>query len=157
MIQAVHHVGIAVADLDEAIEFFTAILGIGPSHVEDVAYPHLAGITGYPEAHARMALLPLPGSRMVLELLEYVQPAPVRVDMETHNVGNTHVAFGVDDLDAEFERLRALSPDIVQFRSESPIQAEVGSLSGAKFLYVRGPGEITVEFCEIPAGVGSSS
>jgi catechol 2,3-dioxygenase-like lactoylglutathione lyase family enzyme len=157
MIQKCHHVGVAVEDLDEAIGFFTAVLGLGPSHVEDVPYPHLAGITGYPKAHARMALVPLPDSQTVLELLQYIEPAPGHVDMETYNVGNTHLAFAVDDLEAECARLRALPPGLVRFRSPSPVQAHVGSLMGAKFLYVRGPGQITVEFCEIPAAVGSVS
>jgi catechol 2,3-dioxygenase-like lactoylglutathione lyase family enzyme len=139
-----------VADLDEAIEFFTAILGGGTVDVEDVDYPHLAAITGYDGACGRIAMVSDPSFAPLLELIEWVSPPQGRVDMETYNVGNTHVAFEVGDIESEFERLRSLPNGLISFRSSGPVRATVGSLTGAKFLYVRGPGGITVEFYQAP-------
>jgi catechol 2,3-dioxygenase-like lactoylglutathione lyase family enzyme len=145
MIDGVDHIGIAVPDIGVAGAFFDLLLGTPPSTVDTLAYDHIAGITGYPNAVIRVAVVRIPGSTAILELIEYVEPPPGRVDMETFNAGNTHVAFRVDDLD---ERLRRLSAAGWPSRSGGPVKAREGALAGARFAYVRGPGGITVELCE---------
>jgi catechol 2,3-dioxygenase-like lactoylglutathione lyase family enzyme len=145
MIDGVDHIGIAVPDIAVAGAFFDLLLGAPPSAVDTLAYDHIAGITGYPDAVIRVAVVRIPGSRTILELIEYVEPPPGTVDMETFNAGNTHVAFRVDDLD---ERLRRLDAAGWPSRSGGPVQAREGALAGARFAYVRGPGGITVELCE---------
>jgi catechol 2,3-dioxygenase-like lactoylglutathione lyase family enzyme len=145
MIEGVNHIGITVPDVAAAAAFFELLLGSQAWPAETLSYAHIAGITGYPDAVIRVAILPVPSSTVVLELIEYLEPPTATVDMETFNVGNSHVAFGVDDLDAALRRLAAAG---VYSRSGGPVEALEGSLAGARFAYIRGPGGITVELCE---------
>jgi catechol 2,3-dioxygenase-like lactoylglutathione lyase family enzyme len=149
-------VGISVPDVDEAVLFFNAILGGDPPPAEDVPFAHVGEITGYPGAHMRIAMMPIPHSEVLLELIEYIQPASGRVDMETYNAGNTHVGFAVDDIEGAYQRLLAIPDGLVHFRSKGPVEAYVGSLTGSKFMYMRGPGGITVELCQLARGTKPS-
>ena len=95
MALTVHHVGIAVADLDASIEQYALLFAAGVEHrqiVED---------QGVEAASLRVGL-----SR--IELLHPLGPGtPVGTFLEKRGPGLHHVAFQVADLDAELERLRA--------------------------------------------------
>jgi catechol 2,3-dioxygenase-like lactoylglutathione lyase family enzyme len=84
----------------------------------------------------------------VLELLEYKSPEPGRVDMETYNVGNAHLCLIVDDLEAEFARLRGHA----EFRHPDPVDVPWGHFAGGKSCYLRDPDGISIEIVQYPPG-----
>jgi catechol 2,3-dioxygenase-like lactoylglutathione lyase family enzyme len=67
--------------------------------------------------------------------------------METYNVGNGHLGLVVDDLEAEYERLRAAG---ASFRHPGPVEVDGGDWKGTKALYMRDPDGITIELMESP-------
>lgn len=86
----------------------------------------------------------------MLELIEYLTPGAGQVGMETNNVGNGHICVLVDDLHAEFERLKP----IAEFRSAAPIEITAGPNKGGWGAYLRDPDGITVQLLQRPsAGV----
>lgn len=145
---SVHHVGITVADLDEAIEFFSTVLGVEPLETEYWnRVDFLEEMTGYDELELRVGFFEVPGNGVLLELIEYMNPKGATYDPETYNVNNSHVSFLVKSIDREFDRLRAAG---VQARSERPVTVPEGPYTGAKFAYLRGPSGLTVELAEFP-------
>src|SRR3954466_9159044 len=106
--KGLHHVGITVKDLDASIPFSHAVLGLDfinePSPWFDD--PGLGPAVGVPGAALRQASLALGDT--TLELLEYRAP-----DSETdrpllsNNIGASHVAFVVDDINATKADLEA--------------------------------------------------
>ena len=101
----VHHVGVAVADLDAAIATYTALFGATVEHRERVE-----------DQGVEAASLHVGGSRV--ELLAALGPdTPVGRFLEKRGPGLHHVAFEVDDVAAELERLKA---DGVQLIDETP-------------------------------------
>jgi methylmalonyl-CoA/ethylmalonyl-CoA epimerase len=91
----VHHVGIAVADLDEAVASYAALFGATLEHREQV-----------PEQGVEAASLRLAGSRV--ELLSPLGPdTPVGRFLAKRGPGMHHVAFEVEDVAAELDRLRS--------------------------------------------------
>jgi len=87
-----HHVGIAVADLDAAIAVFGGALGAELERRGE-------------QPDMDFALLRSGGTE--LELLHSADPeSPVGKFLERRGPGVHHVAYEIDDLDAELSRLR---------------------------------------------------
>jgi methylmalonyl-CoA/ethylmalonyl-CoA epimerase len=99
---AVDHVGIAVRDLDAAVERWTGLLGARVAGVEEVA------------GHGvREALLELPGSGAGLQLLAATSAeTPVGRFLARRGEGVHHVAYAVADLDAALARLAIAAPPV---------------------------------------------
>jgi methylmalonyl-CoA epimerase len=97
----VHHVGIAVEDLDAAVDLYAALFGASVEHRETLA-----------EQGVEAASLRVGPSR--LELLRPLGPeTPVGRFLDRRGPGLHHVAFEVDDLAGELARLRAAGTRLV--------------------------------------------
>jgi catechol 2,3-dioxygenase-like lactoylglutathione lyase family enzyme len=141
------HVGFTVSDLDRSIEWYTFFFDEPPllRKVWDVEY--VGRIVGYPSVKLDAAFWRLPGGT-VLELLQYLEPRQGRVDMESYNTGNAHLCLVVDDLDADFERLRGRA----EFRDPEPVEIPWGPYKGGKACYLRDEDGISIELMQLPVG-----
>jgi catechol 2,3-dioxygenase-like lactoylglutathione lyase family enzyme len=141
------HIGFAVSSLDRSVDWYSFLLDEPPilRKVWDVEY--VSRIVGYPGVRMECAFWQLPGGS-VLELLEYQNPKPGTVDMETYNAGNAHLCLVVADLAADFERLRGH----VEFRDPEPVEIPWGPYRGGKACYLRDPDGISIELLQHPHG-----
>jgi catechol 2,3-dioxygenase-like lactoylglutathione lyase family enzyme len=135
------HVGITVADLDAAIEFFLG-LGLeleGRTELED---EFLDTVCGIPNSRTDVAMLKLPDGGTTLELCTFIRPdvVPGNPAAMATEVGIRNVAFQVDDLPALVEELAAKGFGLV---------GGIGEYQGMwRMAYVRGPEGITVALAE---------
>jgi catechol 2,3-dioxygenase-like lactoylglutathione lyase family enzyme len=142
MIRGIHHTAISTGDLERALGFYRDLLGF--EVVMDWTWPEgTAGMNlthQLPETSGRVALLGL-GNAM-LELFEYATPppAPRAADRRMVDHGITHLCLDVDDLDAEFVRLREAG---VSFHCE-PV--DYGTV---KVTYMRDPDGNVLELQEV--------
>lgn len=141
------HVGFSVSDLDQSIDFYTLLLQHGPVMRRFYPEQYVAKVVGYDEIGMDAAFFVIGASGIILELLEYKIPPNARVDMETYNVGNSHLCLIVDDMQAEYDRLR---PQGVAFRSPDPVNVPIGPYKGGKVCYLRDPDGISIELLEAP-------
>jgi lactoylglutathione lyase len=140
------HVGFTVANLDRSVAWYTRFLGSEPLLQRkgwEAAYT--GTMLGYPGCVIDWAYFALPGDGR-LELIEYVEPSPGRVDMETTNAGNGHICIVVDDIHAELARLR----DVAELRSPQPVRIPEGPNAGALGAYVRDPDGISIQLMQPP-------
>lgn len=142
-----HHTGYTVSNLDRSLGFWRDLLGCEVLATQEKQGGYLGAIVGYPDAHVRMAHLKLPGGEHVIELFEYLAPAGDLLELEPRNVGNAHVCFLVDDLNADYERLVAAGVDT--FLSP-PVYIDTGINTGGYGLYLRDPDGIIVELFQRP-------
>jgi len=104
-VNGVHHLGVAVDDLDAAIARWAALFGATLEHREAV-----------PDQGVDAASLRVGADR--IELLAPLHPdTPVGRFLERRGPGMHHVAFQVTDVASELERLRA---DGVELIDEQP-------------------------------------
>lgn len=103
-IRSVLHTAISTADLDASVAFWSEL---GFSETRRWEWPAgvtvINGMLGLPDSAARAALLE--GHGTGVELFEFTTPLPGRSTTPLHALGYTHMAFAVDDLDAEIARL----------------------------------------------------
>ena len=106
MIEKVDHIGIAVTNLDEALNSYKRIYGLDPIKIETMEKTHL-----------RIAFLQV--GEVLIELLEPTEPGAGRIGkfIEECGEGIEHIAFRVDDLDREMERLNS---ENVEMRDKTP-------------------------------------
>ena len=136
------HVGITVADLDTAMEFFVG-LGLevagGRMFVEG---EFLDTVIGIPDSRTEIVMLRAPDGGTTLELSSFVRPdhQPGSPTAMANELGLRNVAFEVDDLQGAVERLAADGYGIV---------GGIGEYENSwRMAYVRGPEGIIVSLAE---------
>jgi catechol 2,3-dioxygenase-like lactoylglutathione lyase family enzyme len=113
-VKRMDNVGIVVADLDAAIEFFRE-LGLELEGRGEVAGAWADGVTGLRDMRVEIAMLRTPDGHGRLELSRFLAP-PVVADHRTAPVnalGYLRVMFAVDDIDDTLARLGRLGATLV--------------------------------------------
>lgn len=143
------HFSFTVADIERSVAFYRDVLGLRLVHRMVHDQPYTSTQVGYKDAYLKVALftidrMPQPPSGHLLELIEYVNPRGEPTDTSTNRPGAAHLAFQVDDLHAEYARLKALG---VRFRSE-PVRIAAGRNAGGWTVYMLDPDHITLELVQ---------
>lgn len=142
----IHHVGIAVPDLDAAIEWYGRVLGFGEPALREIA-----------PLRARMAFVRRGALR--LELWQRAGAAPLPAERREPNSdlmsgGTKHMALAVDDLGSFLRRLVAEDVDIaaIQRSPHEPMRPEPDPLRPGLpppfALFIRDPGGTLIELLD---------
>ncbi|MEI8104638.1 MAG: methylmalonyl-CoA epimerase [Actinomycetes bacterium] len=100
-VKAIHHLGLAVEDLDEAVDTYTRLFGAELEHRETVA-----------DQGVEAASMRVGESR--IELLGSLGPdTPVGKFLAKRGPGMHHVAYEVDDVATELARLAADGTELI--------------------------------------------
>jgi catechol 2,3-dioxygenase-like lactoylglutathione lyase family enzyme len=152
MIFSVWHTSWTVSDLDRSIAFYRDLLGFELVDTKVRVGSFIERVVGFEGAQLRIAFLRIPGappprSGHHLELIEYVAPKGIKLDLRTCNVGAAHLALGTDSIHETYERLTAHGVTFVS----APVQVESGSIAGAYACYLKDPDGFTIELVQPPA------
>jgi methylmalonyl-CoA/ethylmalonyl-CoA epimerase len=134
LVTAVDHVGIAVADLDEAIEWYESTLGLVATHTETNE-----------EQGVREAMLSAPGdSGAAVQLLAPLRPdSPIGKFLDRNGPGIQQMAYRVADIDAACADLRAKG---VRLLYPEPRRGTAGSR--INFVHPKDAGGVLVELVQ---------
>ena len=134
------HIGITVADLESAKEFFVG-LGLEVEGTGSVEGEFVETVCGIPGAHCQIVMLKSPdGAR--LELASFVTPdqTPGSPEALANEVGLRNVSFEVGDLQMAVDAMAADGYGLV---------GGIGEHEGSvRMAYVRGPEGIVVSLFE---------
>lgn len=152
-VTAVDSVGITVADMDKAVDFYSQVLAF--RKVSDVEvwgdeYEYLQGLFGIRMRVVRMQL----GNEFI-ELTEYLTPKgkPIPVDSRSNDRWFQHIAIAVSDMDKAYQYLRRYK---VQHASTAPQRIPDSNLAaaGIRAFYFKDPDGHNLEIIYFPAGKG---
>jgi len=141
MIISHNHSALTVSNLERSVAFYCEVIGFKVDVTLETESAAIKQITGFPDAHLKIAHLLLGDFR--LELIQYLAPQGKAVDTSTCNVGTAHIAFFADDVDKTYRELQAKR---VRFRG-APVSAAPGRPRVAYFL---DPDGITLELSQAP-------
>ena len=152
-LDAVIGVSITVADMEEALAFYTETLPFTKvSDVELVGtdYERLQGVFGI-----RMRVVQLQLGQETLELVDYLTPGgrPIPVDSRSNDLWFQHIAIVVNDMDAAYQHLREES---VQHASTGPqlLPDSIPAAAGIEAFYFRDPDGHNLEIIAFPPDKG---
>lgn len=151
----VDHVAITVPDLNEAVKFYSEVIGgtelyrIGPFDAENM--PKMPDGRDWTTAHVNVpgaaltiAMLQV-GPNLMLELFQYDKPLNRRtVPPRNCDYGGHHVAFKVENLDAAIAYLRANGLRVMA----GPIELNEGPCAGLRVNYFLDPWGNQLEIVE---------
>lgn len=131
MVHKVDHIGVAVANLDEALKLYRDVLGL-----------NLAGTEVVEQQKVKVAFLPVGDTEV--ELLESTDPeGPIAKFIEKRGEGIQHIALRVDDIDAALDEMRAKG---IRLIDEKPRYGAGGAKIA--FLHPKSTGGVLIELCE---------
>ena len=135
----IDHVGIAVADLDEAIAWYESTLGLVATHTETNE-----------EQGVREAMLSAPGDTgAAVQLLAPLRPdSPIGKFLDRNGPGIQQMAYTVDDIEKTSAELRAQGMRLLY---DEPREGTAGSR--INFVHPRDAGGVLVELVQ-PAPEG---
>lgn len=133
LLTQIDHVGIAVEDLDSAVERYRRTLGVEPAHRERV------------ESQGVEEVL-LPVGTSFVQLLGALGPdTPVGRFLERRGPGVHHIGFRVDDVASAIDQLRG---EGVRLIDDTPRAGSRGTTIA--FVHPKGMGGVLVELVELP-------
>ena len=131
----IEHLGIAVADLTSAIEYYENILGLKCYSIEEVK-----------DQKVKTAFFKIGQTK--IELLESTSPdGPIAKFIEKKGPGIHHIAFAVDGLQDTLDELKGKG---IRLIDEKPRPGAEGL--NIAFLHPKATGGVLTELCEKPDG-----
>lgn len=146
---AVHHVGMSVASVDDALAFWEKFLGVSARSRTTLDQSYLGKIIGIPGVSINAAFVDLPGG-VILELLDYQLDKRANPEA-TQNPGNIHLCLAVEDAGAAWRH--AIDCGAKPVRREGPVEIDGGPNIGARVTYLRIHDGITLELFQRPPSV----
>lgn len=127
----IEHIGIAVKDLEASNVLFEKLLGVPPYKIEEVASEGVK--TSFFKSGPNK-----------IELLEATKPdSPIAKYLEKKGEGIHHVAFAVEDIVSEIDRLKGEGFVVL---NETPKKGADNKL--VAFLHPKGTNGVLVELCQ---------
>jgi methylmalonyl-CoA/ethylmalonyl-CoA epimerase len=133
MLKKIHHIAIAVNNIEEAAKFYQTILGLNLSGVEVVT-----------AQKTRVGFLKIGESN--IELVQPVEPdSPLVKFLETKGSGIHHICFEVDDVDAEVKAYLEKGASLIDQKPRPGAHN-----TKVAFIHPKSSNGILIELCELP-------
>jgi catechol 2,3-dioxygenase-like lactoylglutathione lyase family enzyme len=141
MIKEIRHTGIVVTDLDASLYFYRDLLGFRITKKMEETGDYIDNVLSLQNANVTTVKLALPSGQMI-ELLKYHSHIAEPKKRAIYDIGISHVALTVQDLDAEYEMLKDKG---IQFNSPPQLSPD----DYAKVAFCSAPEGTLIELVEV--------
>ena len=141
MIKDIRHTGIVVINLEASLHFYRDLLGFQTVKQMEEAGDYIDAISSLRNVKVITVKMISPSGQMI-ELLKYHSHSAEQRMREICEIGISHIAFTVDDLDMEYERLKSKE---IQFNSPPQLSPD----GYAKVSFCRAPEGTLIELVEV--------
>lgn len=141
MIKNIRHTGIVVADLEASLYLYRDLFGFQVTKQMEEAGDYIDNISSLRNVKVTTVKMTSPTGQMI-ELLKYHSHPAEQKTREICEIGISHIAFTVDDLDIEYDRLKGKG---VQFNAPPQLSPD----GYAKVTFCRAPEGTLIELVEV--------
>jgi catechol 2,3-dioxygenase-like lactoylglutathione lyase family enzyme len=141
MIAGIRHVGLVVADLSKAIDFWCGVMGFVVKTQMDESGDYIDSMMGLNDVLVTTVKLSAPDGNLIELLYFHSHPDKSEWLGRPYSTGFTHIALTVFNLDEEFKRLKQLG---VSFPSKPQFSPD----GRVKVIYAKGPEGVLLELVE---------
>ena len=144
MLKSFFHTGFVVDDLEESLQFYVNVLGMRFAGRMERQGEFVNQLLAFPDAHVKGAFVDK-GEGHQLELIQYINPVSGPGGVSRNDLGATHLAFFVQDIDTFYEETRQRG---LRFNSPPAALADDHGNLQRKALYAQDPDGNWLEFVE---------
>lgn len=101
----IRHTGIVVSNMEQSLKFYRDLIGLKVVKDFTEKGKYIDSISGLSGVHLRMVKLTADDGSMIELLLYLSHPNQPPIKTRIYDLGCSHVAFTVDNIDMEYERL----------------------------------------------------
>jgi len=141
MIKEIRHTGIVVVDLETSLYFYGDLLGFKVAKQMEEAGDYIDNISLLRNVKVSTVKMTSPAGQMI-ELLKYHSHPAEQRECEIYEIGISHIALTVDNLDIEYKRLKDKG---IQFNSPPQLSPD----GYAKVTFCRAPEGTLIELVEV--------
>ena len=141
MIKDIRHTGIVVADLEASLYFYRDLFGFQVAKQMEEAGDYIDNISSLRNVKVTTVKMTAPDGQMI-ELLQYHSHSREQKSREICDIGITHIAFTVEDLNSEYDRLKG---EGVPFNAPPQLSPD----GYAKVTFCRAPEGTLIELVEV--------
>jgi len=141
MIKNIRHTGIVVTDLEASLYFYRDLLGFQVVKQMDESGEYIDKITSLQDVKVTTVKMTVSDGQMI-ELLKYHSHPRNKNALDICDIGITHIAFTVNNLNVEFDRLKGKG---VPFNAPPQLSAD----GYAKVTFCRAPEGTIIELVEV--------
>ena len=145
MLKSFFHTGFVVKDIEASIKFYADVLGMRIAGRTERDGEFVEQVLAFPGAHIKGGFVDM-GEGHQLELIQYLSPASGENHLQRNDLGASHLAFFVEDLDKFYEDTSRKG--IKDNNLPATMVDENGKLS-RKAAYAQDPDGNWLEFVEI--------
>jgi len=141
MVKEFLHVGIGVKNLEKSAKFYTEVMGMDEEYRTHNEGEKISRIVGVKDVDMDVCVVKKNNVR--IELLDYKNDGFKKQNKHIGQAepGLIHLAFLVDDVDKEYERITSLG---FEFNAPPMVARE----NGPKITYFKGPDNVVIEIFE---------
>jgi len=144
MLKSFFHTGFVVRDLETSVAFYRDVMGLELKARAERTGEFPEKLLGYQGAHLKVAFLNM-GDGHWLELIQYIYPPSAAGHMERKDLGASHLAFHVENIEGFYEEKRTRGLHFIS----SPAYLYDGGRIVRKALYAQDPDGNWLEFVEL--------
>lgn len=148
MLHHIDHINIVVQNLEKNVQFYGEVLGFKETMRATLEGEWIQNIVGLKNVHAECVYMqPEDGPR--IELLQYVSPDGTVPENNglANTIGLRHIAFRVEDIEAEYKRLTEQGVKFIGPPVDVPLKTVTHVAGRKRLCYFHGPEDVLLEIC----------
>ena len=144
MLKSFFHTGFVAKDIEESVKFYSEVLGMRIAARMERQGEFIEQVLAFPGAHIKGGFVDM-GEGHQLELIQYLSPASGENSLKRNDLGASHLAFFVEDLDKFYQKT---SQKGIRYNNPPASMFDDNGKLSRKVAYAQDPDGNWLEFVE---------